>query len=70
MNLLGGKYHLYNKPNAVAAEKAIDDLIAEFKVKFKEIMKKFPDVGIGDTVTDNDVANYIATELYSEIHSD
>jgi len=50
--------------NIKAAEKAIVTLIKNFNTGLKKIEKKYPDVGIGDTVTDEE----ITTVLYDHIH--
>ena len=50
--------------NMKAAEKAIVTLIKNFNTGLKKIEKKYPDVGIGDTVTDEE----ITTVLYEHIH--
>lgn len=50
--------------NIKAAEKAIVTLIKNFNTGLKKIEKKYPDVGIGDTVTDEE----ITTVLYEHIH--
>ena len=50
--------------NIKAAEKAIVTLIKNFNTGLKKIEKKYPNVGIGDTVTDEE----ITTVLYEYIH--
>jgi len=47
-----------------ATEREIMSLIKEFAAKIREIKRKYPDCGIGDTETDE----LIIMEVYEQIH--
>jgi len=61
------KYELLDDDarNNVAATKKIDKAIEQFTKRLVQISKQYPDVGMGDTATDE----AIVSEVYSEIHS-
>ena len=80
---MGGKYCLYDRPTAGAAEKEFDlainkfdsdmeKLADQFKIEYERIAKQFPDVGIGDTVTDDLIARQVGLaveiKVYNKIH--
>lgn len=47
-----------------ACELEIDSLVAAFVDGLKRVQNKYPEAGIGDTATDEE----IASQLYTEIH--
>jgi len=49
-----------------ATEREIMSLIKEFAAKIRELKRKYPDCGIGDTETDE----LIIMEIYDQIHQE
>ena len=59
------KKQIKENKKAVAAEKAVDKAVEKFYQNMKKISRKYKGVGLGDTMTDE----IIAQEVYSMIHS-
>ena len=55
------KYLLYHEN--LAAENAIDSAITMFCLTYKQIQTAFPNLGIGDTATDEAVTRALFTQL-------
>ena len=58
-------FALYDKSDRDEATKKLDKAISLFGEMYRQIREAHPDVGIGDTETDE----MISDEVYSEIHS-
>jgi hypothetical protein len=58
-------FGLYDKSDRDEATKKLDKAISLFGEMYRQIREAHPDVGIGDTETDE----LISDEVYSEIHS-
>ena len=58
-------FGLYDKSERDEATKKLDKAISLFGEMYRQIREAHPDVGIGDTETDE----LISDEVYSEIHS-
>lgn len=59
------KYELYSDvKGSKAARAALGKLISRFSKDYKALSKKYPDVGLGDTETDE----AIVEEIYERIH--
>jgi hypothetical protein len=58
-------FGLYDKSDKDEATKKLDKAISLFGEMYRQIREAHPDVGIGDTETDE----LISDEVYSEIHS-
>ena len=58
-------FALYDKTDRDEATKKLDKAISLFGEMYRQIKEAHPDVGIGDTETDE----MISDEVYSEIHS-
>ena len=58
-------FALYDNPDRDEATKKLDKAISLFGEMYRQIKEAHPDVGIGDTETDE----MISDEVYSEIHS-
>ena len=58
-------FALYDKSDRDEATKKLDKAISLFGEMYRQIREAHPDVGIGDTETDE----LISDEVYSEIHS-
>jgi hypothetical protein len=58
-------FALYDKSDRDEATKKLDKAISLFGEMYRQIKEAHPDVGIGDTETDE----MISDEVYSEIHS-
>jgi len=56
---------LYDRVDRDEATQKIDKLISKFGKEYRKIRDEHPDVGIGDTQTDEAITD----EVYSEIHS-
>lgn len=52
-------------PGSTDAAREIDEAIQIFANRIREIKRKYPGVGIGDTATDE----AITTDIYQRIHS-
>ena len=57
-------YSLYSTEQTFAAEWALDNFIETCCVLYESVKKKFPDVGIGDTATDE----IVVSRLYGVLH--
>ena len=58
-------FALYDKSDRDEATKKLDKAISLFGEMYRQIREAHPDVGIGDTETDE----LISDEVYSDIHS-
>ena len=58
-------FSLYDRSDRDEATKKLDKAISLFGEMYRQIREAHPDVGIGDTETDE----MISDEVYSEIHS-
>lgn len=57
-----------NITNNVECTNEIVALTKQFTIELKEIKKKYPDVGIGDTQSDELITLYITDCIYDTIH--